>query len=58
MPHNELQVSESSKIYDKYSDEIIRRINEFKSKPTVDNERKGDIKESGESNYVYTRYNM
>jgi len=49
VPSNQLQVSESSKIYDKYSDEIIKKINEFRSKPTVDDERKGDIKESGES---------
>jgi len=52
VPSNQLQVSESSKIYDKYSDEIIKKINEFRSKPTVDDERKSDIKESGESNHV------
>ncbi|EZA48382.1 DNA (cytosine-5)-methyltransferase 3A [Ooceraea biroi] len=46
VPYNQLQVSESNKIYDKYSDEIIKKINEFRSKPTVDDERKSDIKES------------
>lgn len=48
VPYNQLQVSESSKIYDKYSEEIIKKINEFRSKPSVDDERKSDIKESGE----------
>ncbi|EFN74862.1 DNA (cytosine-5)-methyltransferase 3A [Camponotus floridanus] len=46
VPYNQLQVSDSNKIYDKYSDEIVKKINEFKSKPNVDAERKNDIKTS------------
>ncbi|XP_029165493.1 uncharacterized protein LOC114936461 isoform X2 [Nylanderia fulva] len=46
IPYNESQVSDSNKIYDKYSDEIVKKINEFKSKPDIDDERKKDIKTS------------
>lgn len=52
VPYNQLQVSDSNKIYDKYSDEIVKKINEFKSKPNVDAERKSDIKTSGELDYA------
>lgn len=51
VPYNQLQVSDSNKIYDKYSDEIVKKINEFKSKPNVDAERKSDIKTSGKLDY-------
>ncbi|XP_067209119.1 uncharacterized protein [Linepithema humile] len=46
VPNNELQVSDSNKIYDKYSDEINKRMNEFKAKPDINNDRRNDIKES------------
>jgi len=52
VPNNELQVSDSNKIYDKYSDEINKKINQFKAKPDIDDDRKTDIKESGELNCV------
>lgn len=48
VPNNELQVSDSNKIYDKYSDEINKKINTFKAKPDIDDDRKDDIEESGE----------
>ncbi|XP_011138454.1 uncharacterized protein LOC105182605 isoform X2 [Harpegnathos saltator] len=44
--YNHLQVSESNKVYDKYSNEIIKKINELKSNPNVDSQRKEDIKQS------------
>nr|ASM42032.1 Dnmt3b [Pogonomyrmex barbatus] len=46
IPCNQLQVSDSNKVYDKYSDEIVKKINEFKFKSDVDDERKRDIKAS------------
>lgn len=52
VPYNQLQVSDSNKIYDKYSDEIVKKINEFKFKPNVDAERKNDIKTSGKLDYT------
>lgn len=52
VPYNHLQVSESNKVYDKYSDEIIKKINELKSKQDVDCKRKDDIKESGLYNCI------
>ncbi|XP_011876208.1 PREDICTED: uncharacterized protein LOC105566647 isoform X2 [Vollenhovia emeryi] len=48
LPSNQLQVSDSNRIYDKYSDEIIKKINEFKFKSDVDAERKRDIKASND----------
>lgn len=48
IPNNQLQVSDSNRIYDKYSDEIVKKINELKFKSDVDAERKRDIKMSGE----------
>lgn len=48
VPCNELQVSDSKKVYDKYSDVIVRQINELKSKPDIDDDRKSEIKTSGE----------
>ncbi|XP_028049660.1 uncharacterized protein LOC105830581 isoform X2 [Monomorium pharaonis] len=46
--NNQLQVSDSNRIYDKYSSEIVKRINEFKFKSDVDAERKRDIKASND----------
>ncbi|XP_071643314.1 DNA methyltransferase 3 isoform X2 [Temnothorax longispinosus] len=46
IPNNQLQVSDSNKVYDKYSDMMIKKINEFKFKSDVDAERKRDIKAS------------
>ncbi|XP_072746851.1 DNA methyltransferase 3 isoform X3 [Anoplolepis gracilipes] len=46
VPYNQLQVSDSNKIYDKYSAEITKKINEIKSKPDVDAVRKKNIKTS------------
>lgn len=54
IPYNHLQVSESNKVYDKYSNEIIKKINELKSNANVDSKRKDDIKESGMSIKLYT----
>ncbi|XP_020290668.1 uncharacterized protein LOC109858126 isoform X2 [Pseudomyrmex gracilis] len=46
VPCNELQVSDSKKVYDKYSDVIVKQINELKSKPDIDDDRKNEIKTS------------
>ncbi|XP_070517519.1 DNA methyltransferase 3 isoform X1 [Cardiocondyla obscurior] len=48
LPYNQLQVSDTNRIYDKYSDEIIKKINELKFKSDVDAERKRDIKASSD----------
>ncbi|XP_018313252.1 DNA methyltransferase 3 isoform X2 [Mycetomoellerius zeteki] len=48
IPSNQLQVSDSNRIYDKYSEEMIKKINEFKFKSDVDAERKRDIKASND----------
>lgn len=45
-----MQVSDSNRIYDKYSNEIVKKINELKFKSDVDDERKRDIKASGKYN--------
>lgn len=47
-----MQVSDSNKIYDKYSAEITKKINEIKSKPDVDAVRKKNIKTSGKLDYA------
>lgn len=54
VPYNNLQVSESNKVYDKYSNEIIKKMNELKSNPNVDSKRKDDINESGTSKKLST----
>ncbi|XP_014478590.1 PREDICTED: uncharacterized protein LOC106746476 [Dinoponera quadriceps] len=46
IPYNHLQVSESNKVYDKYSVEILKKMNEIKANPNVDSKRKTDIDES------------
>lgn len=43
-----MQVSDSNRIYDKYSNEMVKKINAFKFKLDVDAERKRDLKESSE----------
>lgn len=58
VPYNNLQVSESNKIYDKYSDEIVKKINELNAKPKVDDKRKNDIKTSGKLNYNVEYLNL
>ncbi|XP_011707925.1 PREDICTED: uncharacterized protein LOC105462763 isoform X2 [Wasmannia auropunctata] len=55
IPYNQLQVSESNRIYDKYSNEIIKKINEFKFKSDVDAERKRDIKASDDLRRIMSR---
>lgn len=50
VPYNHLQVSESNKVYDKYSDEIVKKINELKADPNVDDKRRNDIETSGKLN--------
>jgi len=47
-----LQISDSNRIYDKYSDKIVNKINEFKFKSDVDAERKREIKASGKLDYT------
>ncbi|KAG5311145.1 DNM3B methyltransferase, partial [Acromyrmex insinuator] len=48
IPSNQLQVSDSNRIYDKYSKEMVKKINEFKFKSDIDVERKRDIKASND----------
>lgn len=48
--YNRLQVSESNKIYDKYSDEIVKQLNIIRITPNVNDKRKNDIKASGKLN--------
>ncbi|KAG5341150.1 DNM3B methyltransferase, partial [Acromyrmex charruanus] len=48
IPSNQLQVSDSNRIYDKYSKEMVKKINEFKFKSDIGAERKRDIKASND----------
>jgi len=51
-------ISDSNKIYDKYSAKIIEKINELKFKSDVDAERKRNIKASGESDTIHINYKL
>lgn len=44
---NPLKKGESTKIYDKYSTHIVKKLNELKNNPNIDDQRAYNIKNSG-----------